>query len=100
MGYSSVDSTPSCFSAASSMDNLAGPLNKLDATRGAAGVPNRAWGPDRKEGHAGYEHQSVPEEAGPGVPETHLRERADMGHEELKEIGINTYGHRQADQGG
>ena len=43
-------STPSCLSAASSIDNLAGPLNELSASGGASGVADGATGSDRKEG--------------------------------------------------
>ncbi|KAG7268476.1 hypothetical protein CRUP_016910 [Coryphaenoides rupestris] len=49
-------STPSCLSAASSMDNLAGPLAELagaagaSGPSGAAGVADGASGSDRKEG--------------------------------------------------
>uniref|UniRef100_A0A674C330 Poly [ADP-ribose] polymerase n=1 Tax=Salmo trutta TaxID=8032 RepID=A0A674C330_SALTR len=93
-------STPSCLSAASSIDNLAGPLNEL----GAAGTSGVADGNmveilvmamlDMNIGQflksLGLEH----------IREIFEREQisldvlADMGHEELKEIGINAYGHR------
>lgn len=45
-------STPSCLSAASSIDNLAGPLNELasGAAAGSSGVADGAAGTDRKEG--------------------------------------------------
>ncbi|CAB1322123.1 unnamed protein product [Coregonus sp. 'balchen'] len=42
-------STPSCLSAASSIDNLAGPLNELGAA-GTSGVADGATGSERKEG--------------------------------------------------
>uniref|UniRef100_A0A674CFS1 Poly [ADP-ribose] polymerase n=1 Tax=Salmo trutta TaxID=8032 RepID=A0A674CFS1_SALTR len=58
-------STPSCLSAASSIDNLAGSLSELTVA-GATGPAD-------------------------GIS---LDVLADMGHEELKEIGINAYGHR------
>ena len=43
-------STPSCLSAASSIDNLSGPLGDLAASGGASGVADGATGSDRKEG--------------------------------------------------
>lgn len=48
-------STPSCLSAASSIDNLAGPLTELVAagaasSSGTSGVADGAAGTDRKEG--------------------------------------------------
>lgn len=46
-------STPSCLSAASSIDNLAGPLNELGAA-GTSGVADGAAGSDRKEGECEY----------------------------------------------
>uniref|UniRef100_A0A8C7IM23 Poly [ADP-ribose] polymerase n=1 Tax=Oncorhynchus kisutch TaxID=8019 RepID=A0A8C7IM23_ONCKI len=95
-------STPSCLSAASSIDNLTGPLNELGAT-GTSGVADGAavWIEtelvamlDMNIGQflksLGLEH----------IREIFEREQisldvlADMGHEELKEIGINAYGHR------
>uniref|UniRef100_A0A672YJK7 Poly [ADP-ribose] polymerase n=1 Tax=Sphaeramia orbicularis TaxID=375764 RepID=A0A672YJK7_9TELE len=92
-------STPSCLSAASSIDNLAGPLAELAAAAasGASGVADGATGADRKEGESTQFLKSLGLE--------HLRDifereqitldvLADMGHEELKEIGINAYGHR------
>lgn len=47
-------STPSCLSAASSIDNLAGPLTELAAaaTAGSSGVADGATGADRKEGES------------------------------------------------
>lgn len=44
-------STPSCLSAASSIDNLAGPLTDLAAATaaGSSGVADGAAGPDRKD---------------------------------------------------
>lgn len=44
-------STPSCLSAASSIDNLAGPLAELSAS-GASGPADGATGTDRKEGES------------------------------------------------
>ncbi|KAF3850614.1 hypothetical protein F7725_012386 [Dissostichus mawsoni] len=85
-------STPSCLSAASSIDNLSGPLAELASASGSSGVADGASGTDRKEGDSnlGLEH----------LRDIFEREQismdvlADMGHEELKEIGINAYGHR------
>lgn len=48
-------STPSCLSAASSIDNLAGPLTELAASAvvpGSSGVADGATGADRKEGES------------------------------------------------
>uniref|UniRef100_A0A3Q4GSD2 Poly [ADP-ribose] polymerase n=1 Tax=Neolamprologus brichardi TaxID=32507 RepID=A0A3Q4GSD2_NEOBR len=94
--------SPSCLSAASSIDNLAAPLSDITAA-GATGPADGATGSDRKEGESlldmtinqflkslGLEH----------LRDIFQREQisldvlADMGHEELKEIGINAYGHR------
>lgn len=51
-------STPSCLSAASSIDNLAGPLTELAAAAAAAagssGVADGAAGADRKEGESTF----------------------------------------------
>ncbi|KAM9794275.1 poly [ADP-ribose] polymerase tankyrase-1-like [Syngnathus typhle] len=95
-------SPSSCLSAASSIDNLSTPLGDI-TVGGATGTADGASGSDRKEGEAlldmtinqflkslGLEH----------LREIFQREQisldvlADMGHEELKEIGINAYGHR------
>ncbi|CAB1318289.1 unnamed protein product [Coregonus sp. 'balchen'] len=95
-------STPSCLSAASSVDNLAGPLSELTVA-GATGPADGAAGSDRKEGETildmnisqflkilGLEHlRDIFERE-----QITLDVLADMGHEELKEIGINAYGHR------
>ncbi|XP_074474933.1 poly [ADP-ribose] polymerase tankyrase-2 isoform X2 [Sebastes fasciatus] len=94
--------SPSCLSAASSIDNLSTPLGDI-TVGGATGPADGASGSDRKEGETlldmtinqflkslGLEH----------LRDTFQREQisldvlADMGHEELKEIGINAYGHR------
>lgn len=49
-------STPSCLSAASSIDNLAGPLTELAASASAStsGVADGATGTDRKEGESEF----------------------------------------------
>ncbi|XP_061590340.1 poly [ADP-ribose] polymerase tankyrase-1-like isoform X2 [Cololabis saira] len=92
----------SCLSAASSIDNLTAPLSEITVA-GAAGVADGAAASDRKESETlldmtinqflkslGLEH----------LRDIFHREQisldvlADMGHEELKEIGINAYGHR------
>ncbi|XP_067340393.1 poly [ADP-ribose] polymerase tankyrase-1 isoform X1 [Channa argus] len=94
--------SPSCLSAASSIDNLTAPLSDITVA-GATGSADGASGSDRKEGETlldmtinqflkslGLEH----------LRDIFQREQisldvlADMGHEELKEIGINAYGHR------
>ncbi|KAM6902875.1 poly [ADP-ribose] polymerase tankyrase-1-like isoform 1-T1 [Xenentodon cancila] len=92
----------SCLSAASSIDNLTTPLSEITVA-GATGTADGAAGSDRKESETlldmtinqflkslGLEH----------LRDIFQREQisldvlADMGHEELKEIGINAYGHR------
>uniref|UniRef100_A0A6Q2XWC7 Poly [ADP-ribose] polymerase n=1 Tax=Esox lucius TaxID=8010 RepID=A0A6Q2XWC7_ESOLU len=96
-------STPSCLSAASSIDNLAGPINELGAT-GTSGVADGATGSDRKEGELAMLDMNISQFL-KSLGLEHLRDifereqisldvLADMGHEELKEIGINAYGHR------
>uniref|UniRef100_A0A8C1QIN9 Poly [ADP-ribose] polymerase n=1 Tax=Cyprinus carpio TaxID=7962 RepID=A0A8C1QIN9_CYPCA len=96
-------STPSCLSAASSIDNLAGPLCD-GASGGATGPADGASGTERKEGDAVLDMNISQFLKSLGLE--HLRDifereqitldvLADMGHEELKEIGINAYGHRQ-----
>uniref|UniRef100_A0A8C7IGD4 Poly [ADP-ribose] polymerase n=1 Tax=Oncorhynchus kisutch TaxID=8019 RepID=A0A8C7IGD4_ONCKI len=96
-------STPSCLSAASSIDNLTGPLNELGAT-GTSGVADGAAGSDRKEGELAMLDMNIGQFL-KSLGLEHIREifereqisldvLADMGHEELKEIGINAYGHR------
>ncbi|XP_076140729.1 poly [ADP-ribose] polymerase tankyrase-1 isoform X2 [Alosa pseudoharengus] len=96
-------STPSCLSAASSIDNLAGPLAEL-APPGASGPADGATGTDRKEGEITILDMNISQFL-KSLGLEHLRDifereqitldvLADMGHEELKEIGINAYGHR------
>uniref|UniRef100_A0A671M6N4 Poly [ADP-ribose] polymerase n=1 Tax=Sinocyclocheilus anshuiensis TaxID=1608454 RepID=A0A671M6N4_9TELE len=95
-------STPSCLSAASSIDNLAGPLCD-GASGGATGPADGASGTECKEGDAVLDMNISQFLKSLGLE--HLRDifereqitldvLADMGHEELKEIGINAYGHR------
>uniref|UniRef100_A0A8C8D3C5 Poly [ADP-ribose] polymerase n=1 Tax=Oncorhynchus tshawytscha TaxID=74940 RepID=A0A8C8D3C5_ONCTS len=95
VGSASVVST----SVASSIDNLAGPLSELTVA-GATGPADGAAGSDRKEG----QHMNISQFL-KSLGLEHLRDifereqitldvLADMGHEELKEIGINAYGHR------
>ncbi|XP_028314295.1 poly [ADP-ribose] polymerase tankyrase-1 isoform X2 [Gouania willdenowi] len=99
-------STPSCLSAASSIDNLAGPLTELAAASAAStsGVADGATGSDRKEGEMAMLDMNISQFM-KSLGLEHLRDifereqitldvLADMGHEELKEIGINAYGHR------
>ncbi|XP_058492823.1 poly [ADP-ribose] polymerase tankyrase-1-like isoform X3 [Solea solea] len=99
-------STPSCLSAASSIDNLAGPLTELAASAAASssGVADGATGSDRKEGEMTMLDMNISQFM-KSLGLEHLRDifereqitldvLADMGHEELKEIGINAYGHR------
>ncbi|XP_051960222.1 poly [ADP-ribose] polymerase tankyrase-1-like isoform X3 [Xyrauchen texanus] len=96
-------STPSCLSAASSIDNLAGPLADL-AVSGASGPADGATGSERKEGEIVILDMNISQFL-KSLGLEHLRDifereqisldvLADMGHEELKEIGINAYGHR------
>ncbi|XP_051533470.1 poly [ADP-ribose] polymerase tankyrase-1-like isoform X3 [Myxocyprinus asiaticus] len=99
----SPTSTPSCLSAASSIDNLAGPLAEL-AVSGASGPADGATGSERKEGEIAILDMNISQFL-KSLGLEHLRDifereqitldvLADMGHEELKEIGINAYGHR------
>uniref|UniRef100_A0A8C5EEB9 Poly [ADP-ribose] polymerase n=1 Tax=Gouania willdenowi TaxID=441366 RepID=A0A8C5EEB9_GOUWI len=98
--------SPSCLSAASSIDNLTTPLSDI-TVGGATGSADGSTGSDRKEG----ESKGSPlldmtiNQFLKSVGLEHLRDifqreqisldvLADMGHEELKEIGINAYGHR------
>ncbi|XP_076836958.1 poly [ADP-ribose] polymerase tankyrase-1 isoform X3 [Brachyhypopomus gauderio] len=96
-------STPSCLSAASSIDNLAGPLGELGASA-APGPADGAAGTERKEGEITILDMNISQFL-KSLGLEHLRDifereqitldvLADMGHEELKEIGINAYGHR------
>uniref|UniRef100_A0AAY4D309 Poly [ADP-ribose] polymerase n=1 Tax=Denticeps clupeoides TaxID=299321 RepID=A0AAY4D309_9TELE len=96
-------STPSCLSAASSIDNLSGPLNELPGS-GASGAADGATGSERKEGEVAVLDMNITQYL-KSLGLDHLRDifereqitldvLADMGHEELKEIGINAYGHR------
>uniref|UniRef100_A0AAQ5ZAE1 Poly [ADP-ribose] polymerase n=1 Tax=Amphiprion ocellaris TaxID=80972 RepID=A0AAQ5ZAE1_AMPOC len=68
--------SPSCLSAASSIDNLTTPLGDITVA-GATGTADGASGSCLSD-----------------VFLISLDVLADMGHEELKEIGINAYGHR------
>uniref|UniRef100_A0AAR2IQQ3 Poly [ADP-ribose] polymerase n=1 Tax=Pygocentrus nattereri TaxID=42514 RepID=A0AAR2IQQ3_PYGNA len=100
-------STPSCLSAASSIDNLAGPLSdgaSAGASGGATGPADGASGTERKEGEVTMLDMNISQFL-KSLGLEHLRDvfereqitldvLADMGHEELKEIGINAYGHR------
>ncbi|PKU45903.1 tankyrase-1 [Limosa lapponica baueri] len=96
-------STPSCLSAASSIDNLTGPLAEL-AVGGASNAGDGAAGTERKEGEVSGLDMNITQFL-KSLGLEHLRDifeteqitldvLADMGHEELKEIGINAYGHR------
>ncbi|KAH0504359.1 Tankyrase-1 [Microtus ochrogaster] len=96
-------STPSCLSAASSIDNLTGPLAEL-AVGGASNAGDGAAGAERKEGEVAGLDMNISQFL-KSLGLEHLRDifeteqitldvLADMGHEELKEIGINAYGHR------
>ncbi|XP_064833770.1 poly [ADP-ribose] polymerase tankyrase-1 isoform X5 [Oncorhynchus masou masou] len=95
-------STPSCLSAASSIDNLAGSLSELTVA-GATGPVDGATGSDRKDKETVVDMNISQFLKSLGLE--HLRDifqreqisldvLADMGHEELKDIGINAYGHR------
>uniref|UniRef100_A0AAQ4R5Q1 Poly [ADP-ribose] polymerase n=2 Tax=Gasterosteus aculeatus aculeatus TaxID=481459 RepID=A0AAQ4R5Q1_GASAC len=97
--------SPSCLSAASSIDNLTTPLGDI-TVGGATGPADGASGSDRKEGESSYALQDMTiNQFLKSLGLEHLRDifqreqisldvLADMGHEELKEIGINAYGHR------
>uniref|UniRef100_A0A8C5SFB9 Poly [ADP-ribose] polymerase n=1 Tax=Laticauda laticaudata TaxID=8630 RepID=A0A8C5SFB9_LATLA len=96
-------STPSCLSAASSIDNLTGPLAEI-AVAGASNAGDGATGTERKEGEVVGLDMNISQFL-KSLGLEHLRDifeteqitldvLADMGHEELKEIGINAYGHR------
>uniref|UniRef100_A0A8C8RX13 Poly [ADP-ribose] polymerase n=1 Tax=Pelusios castaneus TaxID=367368 RepID=A0A8C8RX13_9SAUR len=96
-------SPPSCLSAASSIDNLTGPLAEL-AVGGASNAGDGAAGTERKEGEVTGLDMNISQFL-KSLGLEHLRDifeteqitldvLADMGHEELKEIGINAYGHR------
>ncbi|XP_036314882.1 poly [ADP-ribose] polymerase tankyrase-1 isoform X3 [Pipistrellus kuhlii] len=96
-------STPSCLSAASSIDNLTVPLAEL-AVGGASNAGDGAAGTERKEGEVAGLDMNISQFL-KSLGLEHLRDifeteqitldvLADMGHEELKEIGINAYGHR------
>uniref|UniRef100_A0A8B9IPU3 Poly [ADP-ribose] polymerase n=1 Tax=Anser cygnoides TaxID=8845 RepID=A0A8B9IPU3_ANSCY len=96
-------STPSCLSAASSIDNLTGPLAEL-AVGGTSNAGDGAAGTERKEGEVSGLDMNITQFL-KSLGLEHLRDifeteqitldvLADMGHEELKEIGINAYGHR------
>ncbi|CAI9620949.1 unnamed protein product [Staurois parvus] len=96
-------STPSCLSAASSIDNLTGPLTDL-AVGGTSNAGDGAAGTERKESEVAGLDMNINQFL-KSLGLEHLRDifeteqitldvLADMGHEELKEIGINAYGHR------
>ncbi|KAJ8262660.1 hypothetical protein COCON_G00151170 [Conger conger] len=96
-------STPACLSAASSIDNLAGPLAEMSVP-GPSGAADGATGSERKEGEITVLDMNISQFL-KSLGLEHLRDifereqitldvLADMGHEELKEIGINAYGHR------
>ncbi|XP_043916872.1 poly [ADP-ribose] polymerase tankyrase-1 [Protopterus annectens] len=95
--------TPSCLSAASSIDNLTGPLAEL-AVGASSNVADGATATERKEGEVAGIDMNINQFL-KSLGLEHLRDifereqitldvLADMGHEELKEIGINAYGHR------
>ncbi|KAM9820432.1 LOW QUALITY PROTEIN: poly [ADP-ribose] polymerase tankyrase-1-like [Neosynchiropus ocellatus] len=94
--------SPSCLSAASSIDNLTTPLSDM-SVGGATGMADGASGTDRKDVESLLDmtiNQFLKSLGLDHLREIFQREQisldvlADMGHEELKEIGINAYGHR------
>uniref|UniRef100_A0A8C8DTE0 Poly [ADP-ribose] polymerase n=1 Tax=Oryzias sinensis TaxID=183150 RepID=A0A8C8DTE0_9TELE len=96
--------SPSCLSAASSIDNLTAPLSDI-AGAGVTNVADGASGSDRKENDSKPLLDMTINQFLKSLGLEHLRDifqreqisldvLADMGHEELKEIGINAYGHR------
>uniref|UniRef100_A0AAY4B662 Poly [ADP-ribose] polymerase n=1 Tax=Denticeps clupeoides TaxID=299321 RepID=A0AAY4B662_9TELE len=88
-------STPSCLSAASSIDNLAGPLAELAVSANPfvllkSPVTILDMNISQFLKSIGLDHlRDIFERE-----QITLDVLADMGHEELKEIGINAYGHR------
>ncbi|XP_061732716.1 poly [ADP-ribose] polymerase tankyrase-1 isoform X1 [Nerophis ophidion] len=95
-------SPSSCLSAASSIDNLTMPLGDI-TVGGATGTANGASSSNRKEGDTLFDmtiNQFLKSLGLEHLRDIFQREQisldvlADMGHEELKEIGINAYGHR------
>uniref|UniRef100_UPI0025AE8597 poly [ADP-ribose] polymerase tankyrase-1 isoform X1 n=1 Tax=Doryrhamphus excisus TaxID=161450 RepID=UPI0025AE8597 len=95
-------SPSSCLSAASSIDNLSTPLSDI-TVGGATGTADGASSSDRKEGDTLLDmtiNQFLKSLGLDHLRDIFQREQisldvlADMGHEELKEIGINAYGHR------
>ncbi|KAM6975395.1 poly [ADP-ribose] polymerase tankyrase-1 isoform 1-T1 [Tautogolabrus adspersus] len=99
--------SPSCLSAASSIDNLTTTISDI-TVGGATGPADGASGSERKEGETlldmtinqflkslGLEHlRDIFQREQVLLKKISLDVLADMGHEELKEIGINAYGHR------
>ncbi|XP_039336813.1 poly [ADP-ribose] polymerase tankyrase-2 isoform X3 [Mauremys reevesii] len=98
---SSVPSSPSNLSAASSLDNLSGSFSELPSvvgTNGAEGaivlekkeVPGIDFSINQFVRNLGLEHLIDVFER----EQITLDVLVEMGHKELKEIGINAYGHR------
>ncbi|XP_050815258.1 poly [ADP-ribose] polymerase tankyrase-2 isoform X5 [Gopherus flavomarginatus] len=98
---SSVPSSPSNLSAASSLDNLSGSFSELPSvvgTNGAEGVtvlekkevPGVDFSINQFVRNLGLEHLIDVFER----EQITLDVLVEMGHKELKEIGINAYGHR------
>ncbi|XP_061782623.1 poly [ADP-ribose] polymerase tankyrase-1-like [Nerophis lumbriciformis] len=95
-------SPSSCLSAASSIDNLTMPLSDI-TVGGATGTADGASSSNRKERDTLFDmtiNQFLKSLGLEHLRDIFQREQisldvlADMGHEELKEIGINAYGHR------
>ncbi|XP_061887073.1 poly [ADP-ribose] polymerase tankyrase-1 isoform X2 [Entelurus aequoreus] len=102
MVISPSSSPSSCLSAASSIDNLTMPLGGI-TVGGATGTADGASSSNRKEGDTLFDmtiNQFLKSLGLEHLRDIFQREQisldvlADMGHEELKEIGINAYGHR------
>ncbi|XP_006006371.1 poly [ADP-ribose] polymerase tankyrase-2 isoform X1 [Latimeria chalumnae] len=99
---SSVPSSPSNLSAASSLDNLSGSFSELPALVNVSGAEG-AIGLEKKEEVLGIDmniNQFLRNLGLEHLCDIFEREQItldvliEMGHKELKEIGINAYGHR------
>ncbi|XP_062873525.1 tankyrase, TRF1-interacting ankyrin-related ADP-ribose polymerase b isoform X2 [Trichomycterus rosablanca] len=101
------DSLPTCLKPQATVlsASLVSPASSVDnLSDGACGGADGASGPERKEGEVAVLDMNITQFL-KSLGLEHLRDTfereqisldvlADMGHEELKEIGINAYGHR------
>lgn len=86
-------STPSCLSAASSIDNLAGPLTELAAaavSTGSTGVADGATGSDRKEGESMFVPSVLMPFCPPAQRDSQMSTRAKFNIEKMQ-IRIQHY---------